>query len=485
MTALLELTDVTIATPAGRTLFDGLRLRLGRERVALVGRNGVGKSTLLAVLAGEAEPQAGRVRARGARRLVPQAVGALPAPIRALGLSHGEQRLRALREAAGAGADILLLDEPTEDLDDGAVAWLRGWLRAFPGCLVVATHDGRLLDDFGDFLVVGERGCRAFSGTAAALEADLRRAHDEAELRYARALRQLVAKEEHTLHVARRRARKKRYGRCSELDRATPRMRLNEKRSRAQVYQGKLAKIREDRLDAVRTWSKSARRALDVRLPLDLVVPTLPAESGPVVITLDGVSARAGERVLFASLDLRLRRERIGVVGPNGAGKSTLLAIALGLRAPASGAARYDPTRIGAIAQGAEDWMRDEALLACLHHEDPSLGPDELARDLVAHGFPLALAARPLRTLSPGERARAALLCLFRRTPPIEMLVLDEPTYSLDLVGRHAMTEALRVWPGGLLVASHDRAFLAAIGVEVVIDLRLGTEVYVRRLPLG
>ena len=165
MTALLELSDVTIVTPAGRPLFDGMSLRLGRERVALVGRNGVGKSTLLAVLAGDAEPHAGRVRARSRPRYVPQAVGSLPEWIRAMALSHGERRKLALLDAARSGADILLLDEPTEDLDDASVSWLRGWLREWPGCLVVASHDRRLLEDFEHFFVASESGCRYFSGT--------------------------------------------------------------------------------------------------------------------------------------------------------------------------------------------------------------------------------------------------------------------------------------------------------------------------------
>jgi ATPase subunit of ABC transporter with duplicated ATPase domains len=471
MTALIELSDVTIATPAGRLLFDGLRLRVGRERVALVGRNGVGKSSLLAVLAGEAEPQAGRVRARGRPHLVPQAVGALPERIRALALSHGELRRLALLEASRSGADVLLLDEPTEDLDDEAVAWLRGWLRAWPSCLVVASHDHRLLDDFEHFLVVSESGCHAFSGTRAELEAEMAREHEETEQRYARNLHRLVEHEAHTLHVARRKARKKRRGRCSELDRATPRLRLNQKRDHAQVSHGRLAGIREQRLEAIREWSRSTRRALGVTLPLDLFVPALPGEPGADVIALSSVSARTADRCLFASLDLHVRRERVAIVGANGAGKTTLLALALGRRAPATGEARRDLARVGSIAQGASDWMLDDTLLACLHREEPSRSPADVAQLLVAHRFPLALGARPLRSLSPGERARAALICLFRRAPPVEVLVLDEPTYSLDLVGQRAMTEALRAWPGGLLVASHDRAFLAAIGVDVFVDL--------------
>ena len=206
-------------------------------------------------------------------------------------------------------------------------------------------------------------------------------------------------------------------------------------------------------------------------LSIELPVPALPAEADTDVIALRDVSACAGERRLFASVDLRLRRERFGVVGPNGSGKSTLLDVMLGRRAHATGSVSRDVSKIGSIAQGAADWMLDETLLTCLQREDPSLSPAGVAQLLVAHKFPLALGERALCSLSPGERARAALICLFRRTPPVEVLVLDEPTYSLDLVGQRAMTDALRAWPGGLVVASHDRAFLAAIGVEALIEV--------------
>jgi ATPase subunit of ABC transporter with duplicated ATPase domains len=471
MTPLLELAGVTIVTPGGRPLFDGLSLRIGRDRVALVGRNGVGKSTLLAVLAGDEEPAAGRVKARSKPYHVPQAVDALPEGIRSMRLSHGERRRLALRDAARSGAEILLLDEPTEDLDDAAVAWLRGWLRAWPGCLVVASHDRRLLRDFEHFFVASEAGCRGFSGSLAELEADLEREHRDSEERYLRSLNRLVDHEAHTLHVERRKARKKRYGRCSEIDRATPRMRLNQKRDHAQVSHGRLSRVREDRLGAIRAWTKATRRSLGVSLPLTLPVPVLPDAPGADVLVLRDVSSRAEGRVLFDALDLRVRRDRVAIVGPNGAGKTTLLEVMLGRRVPASGSVFRDMSKIGSIAQGAADWMLDDTLLACLHREDASLSPEGMASLLVAHRFPLALAERPLRSLSPGERARAALICLFHRTPPVEVLVLDEPTYSLDLVGQRALTEALRAWPGGLVIASHDRAFLAEIGVQRRIEL--------------
>jgi ATPase subunit of ABC transporter with duplicated ATPase domains len=500
MTSLLEVSDATIATPGHRILFEELNLRLDREHVALMGRNGVGKSTLLAVLAGALEAERGHVRARGVTHYVPQMLdvvsvrkafarcpsaareemagewrtrGSVPFVdmLRAPTPSQGELRKLALLVAKWSKPDILLLDEPTEDLDEAAVAWLRAWLLRWQGCVVSASHDARLLEDFEHFFIASESGCRVFSGALQDLDAELLCDHEQAEERYARNLHRLVAYEKHALHVTRRKDRKKRYGRCREIDRATPRIRLNQKRSQAQVSQGRVAAVREERLDALREWSKSSRRALNVQLPLDLAVPKLPAGQRDDLLVLCDISAEIAERRLFPRIDLRMGRQRIGVVGPNGAGKTTLLQIMLGRRAPATGSVVRAPNAIGSIDQGGTDWMLDESLLAYLETEASARATEFPADLLVAHKFPLALAERPLSSLSPGERVRAALICLFRRAPPLELLVLDEPTYSLDAVGRHAMTRALRAWRGSLVVASHDRAFLEQIGVDTYIRL--------------
>ena len=205
-------------------------------------------------------------------------------------------------------------------------------------------------------------------------------------------------------------------------------------------------------------------------LLFELPVPTLPDAAKDLVVLRD-VSARAEGRWLFQPLNLRLGRQRLAVIGPNGAGKTTLLEIMLGRRTPTTGSAFRDLSRIGAIEQGGADWMLDDTLLAYLSLQGPSGATEDVAKLLVVHKFPLALAERPMRSLSPGERARAALICLLRRSPAVELLVLDEPTYSLDLIGQRAMTNALRAWPGGLVVASHDRAFLSAICMGAFIEL--------------
>mgnify|MGYP001556167584 CR=1 FL=1 len=459
----LQLHNVSLSTPSGRALFRDLNLQLRSEHVGVVGRNGVGKSTLLSLLASATEPSSGNVQVQGKRFYLPQL------DEQVLPLSRGEQRRQGLEAAQASGADFLLLDEPTLHLDDAAVAWLETWLSQWKGGLLIASHDRRILADLRHFFVVSEAGCHYFGGSLAELTKHLEHEHEASEARYVSNLHRLAEQEAHTAQVARRKARKKRRGRCSELDRATPRIRLNQKRSNAQVSHGRLAKLREAKLAELRDWTQASRRALNVNLDLELAVPELPPSTGKDVLTLRGVSAHANGRCLFDALDLSVERSRVAVVGPNGAGKTTLLQIIAGQRHPERGTARVEHAKIGRIEQGGRNWLLD----ASLHTQllDRGRTHAEIAQLLTKHRFPLALAERPLHSLSPGERARAALIALFARAPSVELLVLDEPTFGLDLVGQNALARALASWPGGLIVASHDQAFLDAIGVERTIRL--------------
>jgi ATPase subunit of ABC transporter with duplicated ATPase domains len=456
--ALLEVSGLCIDTPAGRPLFRDLELRLGNERVAVIGRNGVGKSTLLEVLAGHEVVRRGSLRCAGRRHLVRQQLGASAAET----ASPGERRRRALEEALDARPDLLLLDEPTQDLDAERIEWLCRWIERWERGLIVVSHDRRLLRGFRDFFVVAEAGCRHFSGSFDELMQDLEEERSQAQRAYVRQLNRLVVQEKRNTAMAGRRQRKKNLGRVREVGRSGSRIQLNAKRSYAQESQGKRAVLQERRIEAVRQWAKATRRALSVDLALEVLLPAVPAEPGPPIVTLEAVSACADGRTLFEGLDLALScGDRLAITGPNGAGKTTLLEILRREREPTRGRARTMGQRLGGIAQNASDWRSEESLLTLL-----SVGSDAAAQLLVAHRFPLALAERPLASLSPGERVRAALICLFQRRPAVELLVLDEPTDHLDFVGIAAVQDALRAWRGGLCVVSHDEEFLSAIGVE-------------------
>lgn len=437
MHAVIETRNLSVDTPVGRPLFRELALSLTDEHVALIGRNGAGKSTLLSVLAGDEDAKGGRVIRRGSVVLVPQ-------ELTSDGGSPGERRKRALVRAKRARPDLLLLDEPTQDLDARGVAWLAAWISKWRGALIVVSHDPRLLAVFSRFFVAAESGCWAFEGSFDALETRLEEDRRNRELGYARQLQRLVDKERRIHKVRQSRLRKKNRGRMNEVDRCPNKRMLNTNRSYAQESQAR----RFGRLDATvadaRAYAEAARRMLSVSLPLELVPPVLPEALGaPVTVGPLTVGPR----------------DRLGVVGPNGAGKTTLLE-RLADAAP--------PERTAIIRQGAvED--SNETLVDRLF-----VPPTQVAELLVAHGFPLALAERPLASLSPGERARAALIQCWRRDPPVELLILDEPTEHLDFEGRRALVNALSVWPGALVVASHDAAFLDVIGVARTVAITPG-----------
>lgn len=486
---LVEGTGLHIDSPGGRALVRDLSICLGRERVAVVGRNGVGKTSLLNVLGGFAAPRHGNLVLHARPTLVAQhpetfCVASVPTASRnawerelaALGVapvgwSHGERRKAHLAAAKVMVPELLLLDEPTEDLDERGVDWLLQWLDSWQGGLVVVSHDRKLLRTLENFFRVSETGCTHFHGSFESLEQALAGEEQKAQRRYAASLQVMVHREEHNDRINRRRRRKKNVGRIREEKRAPSRAKLNGKRGYAQVSQGRVAKIQKARIGAVRSWARGTRRALDTCLATEVrFAPLLPFDGNPV-ISLRNVGAVANGRVLFEGLALDVGRERIAVTGPNGAGKTTLLEIMTRQRGPAEGAVRTQGHRVGYVAQGGGNWMLAESLASwlCTQMRLPSV--EGVAEVLVTHGFPLALAQRPLASLSPGERVRAALIALCHRDPLVDVLVLDEPTFSLDIHGVAALLRTLRAWAGGLVVASHEAGFVADLAVDVGVVL--------------
>ena len=465
---LLQVSGLVLKTPSDRVLMDALNLQLAYgDRVAIIGHNGVGKSTLLEVLSGAQSPRVGSWECRASVLLVRQDLKSVGSK------SRGEARRHALRAAFLEKPELLLLDEPTQDLDSEGMEWLIGSLRRWQGTLVCVSHSELLLAEFHHFFIVAESGCRYLSGAYSEVAATLAQEDLQQQRRYLRSLNALTRQEEHNALVRRRRQRKKNGGRVRELDRAPSRAKLNAKRSYAQESQGKQAKLQKTRISTRRALAKATRRTLDVHLALATRTPALCNSDHVDNITLEEVRIVRRSRVLVDGLCLRICRERVAVTGANGSGKTSLLAVMLGTLSPTAGFATRSP-RIGSIEQGATNWMLHNSLLETLY-QSTDAHADQIVSVLTEHRFPIALAKRPLRTLSPGERLRAALICLFEKSPQLEVLVLDEPTYSLDTVGQGALQGVLKRWAGGLVVVSHDRAFLDALQIdrEIVLSTAL------------
>src|SRR3954469_5275328 len=420
-----------------------------RERIGLIGRNGTGKSSLLAVIAGARTLDDGELRKKDALRVVfvpqePAFPTATQAPshkleefFHRLGVapdldpakaSGGERKRAALACAFAQQPDVLLLDEPTNHLDIDGIVALEGLLARQPAAIFV-THDRAFLDRVATRILALDRGrLLSFPGNFSAYEA--------------RKAAQLAV--ESVVHA--------KFDKFWAQEEAWIRKGIEARRTRNEGRVRRLEHLRDER---------AARRARSGNIKLAIGEGQ---RSGRLVAELAGVGKSYGERTLVKDLDLIISRgDRAGLIGPNGVGKTTLLKLILGEIAPDSGT-----VRLGANVQPAYfDQLR------------AVLDPEKTVADTIAPGadwvdlpggrkhvmsylsdflFPPRRANAKVAMLSGGERNRLLLARLFAR--PANVLVLDEPTNDLDIESLELLEAALQDYTGTLLLVSHDRAFL-------------------------
>jgi ATPase subunit of ABC transporter with duplicated ATPase domains len=522
----VTLDAVTCRSPDGRTLFENLTLSLGAQRTGLVGRNGVGKTTLLRVILGEAAPAAGSVSVGGRiavlRQTLAPAPGAtlgdllgvsdqlarlerldrgeaavddldladwtLPARLEAaLGemglermsldraaasLSGGEATRAALAGLLVGEPDLILLDEPTNNLDVAARAAVGAMLERWKGGALVVSHDRSLLRRMDRIVELSSLGARVYGGDydlyaerkaeeAAAAARDL----DEAERTAARVSREAQALRE-------RKARKDAAGKRSRARGDAPKMLLDFKAGRAEASGGRQSRLAERQgADAAAALEDAQARVERVKaLAFDL--PRSGLAAGKLVLAFDNVSfAWPGRPPLLADLSLRLSGpERLAVVGANGAGKSTLIKLAIGDLRPTAGGVTLG-VDAALLDQHASLLRADETLVAGFRRLNPEASANDAHAALARFLFRGEAALKPVAALSGGERLRAALACVLMSAAPPRLIILDEPTNHLDLDSIAAMEAALRGYDGALLVVSHDADFLAAIGVTRTLSL--------------
>ncbi len=457
---LVDVERVTVTRPE-RDLFRDVSLTVSSgDRIGVVGVNGTGKSTLLRVITGAEQPEAGTVRqGRGVRvavldqapRLPPgtvrQAVGEgwrgeaaldrlglgqlLDADV--AGLSGGEAKRVALARTLMADTDLLVLDEPTNHLDMGAIRWLEDELAAFRGGLLMVTHDRHVLDRVTTRVLELDRG-RAYMHEGG-YDAYLQGRADRAD--------QAAADEASRLILARQE--------LAWLRRGAP---ARTSKPKAHI----------ERALAVVNAPTEAPTVRAGALALHQGTPRL----GDKVIELHGVGQRVGDRVLFRDVEYLLdRRERLGIVGLNGAGKSTLLDVIAGRRQPDEGRVVTGPTvRLGYYDQTGRELDPAQRVFELFSDGSKDLSWQVKAL-LESFWFDADVQRSPIRLLSGGERRRLQLVALLAAQPNV--ILLDEPTNDLDLDTLRALEDFLDEWPGALVVVSHDRAFLERTVADVLV----------------
>jgi ATPase subunit of ABC transporter with duplicated ATPase domains len=524
--AAITLKAVSHRLPDGTALFSDLDVTFPAGRTGLIGRNGIGKSTLLHLIDGDRPLQAGTIQVSGTVRMLTQdpirlgggtvqdLFGIRPAldrlarieagtgtsedldsadwtlPVRlaealdkaglpALVPSHplaelsGGQVTRAALSALTFDApDFILLDEPTNNLDTNGRALVRNLLRGWQGGALVISHDRALLNEMDQMAELTSLGLSVYGGNWDAFSEMKARELDAAEHRFSAAEHELKGLNRRLQQQKERKARKDSAGKALRARGDIPKIMLNGMRNRAEKTSGDNANLAtRRRSDAVETLAE-ARSQIEILTPITVTLQKTALPASRHVATARGLSGGyVAGRDVIAGFDLDIiGPERIALVGPNGAGKSTLLALLTGALEPSGGEAAIHVPFVmmdQAVSVLSPDLSLRDNYLKLNPSEDETACRAALAR----FRFRGDAAGQKVSTLSGGQCLSAGLAATIGSGVPPQLLILDEPTNHLDLDALEAVEAGLRAYDGALIVVSHDRAFLDAIGTTRMVQL--------------
>ncbi|MBN3941182.1 ribosomal protection-like ABC-F family protein [Nostoc sp. NMS9] len=503
-----------------RTLFQGVHVNIeAGDRIALVGRNGVGKSTLFKIFAGKINPCAGSVWCNGIVYYLPQ-ISTIRQEITAntivnflisisdewwkiedilqtqfhtkvdlslpiANLSGGELTKLFLAIGLAQEPNLLLLDEPTNHMDLQALESLRQFLLNFTGAYVIVSHKPFFLDQVTEVTwELTPVGVKIYGGNFSHYR-EQKEIELEAALRSHEAARKELKRTQATaMQEQQRAAQSSRNGRAKFLNGSIDRMAAGLIKTKAEVSTGTAKKKHEAAV------AKTNQKVAETKVKTTKVTSIQLEEKNQKrrnLINIEGANLRISERLLIQNIQLHISSgDRIAIIGANGSGKSSLVKAILGMENQTvvleSGEVLLAPTiKAVYLDQTYELVNRQYTLLENMQAANPHLSYQLLRQQLGHFLFKYDRVHKSASILSGGELARLAIAMI--SISEIDLLILDEPTNNLDIETVEQMVVGINDYQGALWVISHDIDFLSRINITQGFKLREQTLQMTTYLP--
>ena len=436
-----------------RQLLDQVSFHVNEgDRLGIVGDNGAGKTTLVKILMGQMEADTGQVmwHVKGMQ------VGYLQQSVEQQledwsRLSGGERTKRMLVKIWESDPDLLVLDEPTNHMDQAGVQWLIREIDRFQGTVLVISHDRYFLDQVtGRILEIERGGVENYWGnyTAYRKEKKARQEIHRHQYREQEKTKRRIEEDIRQLQTWSAKGHRKSRNHEGLKEKYRARAKKKDKQVKAQIH--RLEKLKTDGLE---------KPMEEQRILFDFEAERL---GGKRVVEAKEIAKVYGRKTLFADSSFTLLSgERIGLIGPNGCGKTTFLKCLLGQAPLDAGDLRVSPSaKIAVLHQDVLDLEEGQTVLAGFDVQD-RVKRGRLQTLLTNMGFSKAMMNQRIGDLSLGERTRLKVAEMIVKNN--NLLILDEPTNHLDLHSRERLEQTLETYAGTLLVVSHDRYFLEKI----------------------